>query len=270
MPAALAAKAAEFAASGAAPAVPRVAATVVLLRPAESGGGVEAYVLRRAASMAAFAGMYAFPGGGVDPADADAEVGWAGPDPARWARRLALPEPQARAVVAAAVREVFEEAGVLLAGPDAHAVVADVDTAAWEATRQALLRRERSLTGVLADAGLVLRSDLLVPWSRWITPDFEPRRYDTYFFVAALPAGQQPRHVSDEADRVHWVTPGSALAAWHAGTMAMLPPTASTLESLAEAPSVAAALAAARHGDPSRPVIPRLETVDGQPYAVVD
>ncbi|GGJ91236.1 hypothetical protein GCM10010123_21280 [Pilimelia anulata] len=270
LPPALAEKAAAFAAAGAPPAAPRVAATVVLLRPAGTGDGIEAYLLRRAATMAAFGGMYAFPGGSVDPADADAEVGWAGPDRTAWATHLGLSGAAAGAVVAAAVREVFEEAGVLLAGPGPGTVVGDVDTPAWEATRQALLRRERSLTGVLADAGLVLRSDLLVPWGRWVTPDFEPRRFDTYFFLAALPAGQRPRDVSGEADEVRWLPPADALAGWRRGELAMLPPTAGTLESLAGFADVGAALAAAAARTPVRPLQPRLELVDGRPYAVVD
>src|SRR5580693_9469824 len=92
----------------------RDAATVMLLRPAPAG--LEVYMMRRQASMAFAAGMSVFPGGSVDPRDADEEVAWAGPDAAAWGRVLDVPPEQARALVCAAVRETFEESGVVLAG----------------------------------------------------------------------------------------------------------------------------------------------------------
>ena len=147
--------------------------------------------------MAFAGGMCVFPGGGVDPRDFDHAVAWAGPPPADWAARLGVDEPMARALVCAAVRETFEESGVLLAGarpPDA--VVADTTGDDWEADRVALEARELSLTDFLDRRGLVLRSDLLGAWSGWLTPVFEPRRYRTWFFVAALPEGQLTRDVS--------------------------------------------------------------------------
>ncbi|WP_344171355.1 NUDIX hydrolase [Pilimelia columellifera] len=267
MPHSLAEKYDAYVASGALPAAPRVAATVLLLRAADAG--FEVYALRRAATMAAFGGMYAFPGGSVDPADADAAVGWAGPPRAEWAGRLALPAPQAGAVVAAAVREVFEEAGVLLAGPTPDTVLADVDTPGWEAARQGLLARERSLTGVLTDAGLVLRSDLLRPWARWVTPKFEPRRFDTYFFVALLPEGQRPRDVSGEADETVWIAPDQAVARHERGEMPMLPPTLTTLTELAACPDLTAAWSASGRRDVSRPIEPVVERgSDGAAFAV--
>src|SRR5581483_11814380 len=146
--------------------------------------GFEVYLQRRVASMNFAASMYVFPGGGVDPRDTAVQPAWAGPSPADWAERLRRDEATARAIVCAAVREVFEESGVLLAGPGPDTVVGDVSGAAWEAARVALLAREVGFAELLAREGLVLRSDLLVPWSRWITPVFEPRRFDTYFFLA--------------------------------------------------------------------------------------
>ena len=79
---------------------------------------------------------------------------------------------------------------MLLAGADADTVVGDVSGADWERARLALIARELGFAELLDRHGLVLRSDLLVPWARWITPEFEPRRFDTYFFLAALPEGQ--------------------------------------------------------------------------------
>jgi 8-oxo-dGTP pyrophosphatase MutT (NUDIX family) len=252
LPPAMEAHARRYLAGEAEPVVPRIAATVVLLRPADAG--FEVYVLRRAASMAFASGMYAFPGGGVDPADAGADLGWAGPSPREWARRLGRPAAEAQAVVCAAVREVFEEAGVLLA-----AGATDTSADGWEADRQWLVRREVHLAEVLARRGLVLRSDLLGAWARWITPEFEARRFDTHFFVAALPEGQLPRDVSGEADHTMWVRPGDAVAAFEAGRIAMLPPTVVMLRELAGYPDIAAVLAAVASRDAATPVTPRPE-----------
>ena len=224
------------------PVVARPASTVVLLRDADAG--LQVYVLRRRASMAFAAGMHAFPGGVVDPRDIDDDaVVWRGPAPAVWARRLGTSEPAARGFVCAAVRETFEEAGILLAvAPDGAGVRAGGPE--WEAERQALVARELALSDLLERRDLALRSDLLAPWAHWVTPRFEPRRYDTWFFIAALPVGQQARDVSGEADRVAWVRPGDALAAAEAGEVAMLPPTWAVLGELAAHRTVAAALAA--------------------------
>ena len=97
---------------------------------------------------------------------------------------------------------------------------------------------------MLARRRLVLRSDLLGLWARWITPEFEPRRYDTWFFVATLPAGQRARNASTEADRTAWLTPRQALHAYDRGAVQLLPPTLATLRELAGHRSAAAVLAA--------------------------
>jgi 8-oxo-dGTP pyrophosphatase MutT (NUDIX family) len=240
----LVARAREFAASGATPVQPRLAATVVLMRDA-SAGGFDVYAIRRASTMAFAAGMHAFPGGSVDPRDLDVQPDWAGPAPRVWAQRLALDEATACAVVCAAVREVFEESGVLLAGPDATGVVGDVSAPEWEAARVALLAREVGVAELLAARGLVLRSDLLAPWSHWITPEFEPRRFDTYFFLARLPAGQVTRDVGGEAAHALWAPPGDLLG------LPMLPPTFATLRGLSAYPSIDAAMDAAADRDPA-------------------
>lgn len=249
-----------FHAEGGTPATPRRAATVVLLRPGPAGP--EAYVIRRAVSMV-FGGVYAFPGGGVDPADA------ADPLPG-WDTRLGLPGPEAAAVVRAAVREVFEEAGVLLAGLDPGVVVGDVSGADWEDDRRALAAREQCLADLLGRRGLAIRDDLLAPWSRWVTPDFEPRRFDTYFFVAVLPVGQRTRDVSGEADLTRWIRPGDAVAGHAAGELPMLPPTAATLRDLAGYATPDEVLAAAAGRDAARPVQPRVRTgPDGAAWLTV-
>ena len=186
VPAALAAKAEAWPAD-AVPAVPRLSASVVLVRPAfdgqgghgqgghaQGGAGLETYLLHRHARMAFAASMVVFPGGGLDPIDE------AAPDPVR----------------ACAVRETIEETGVGLA-PEA-----------------------------------------LLDWAHWITPDPEPRRFDTRFFVAVLPTGQQARDVSGETDRAAWTAPADALAAGDRGEIGLMPPTLSILLELADAGSV--------------------------------
>ncbi|SCL20645.1 NUDIX domain-containing protein [Micromonospora nigra] len=260
-PPALVEHARRFAESGGVPAVPRVAATVLLLRPA--GDDFEVYLIRRVAAMT-FGGMYAFPGGGVDRSDSRTHLDWAGPGPQEWGGRLGLDPAAAQAVVCAAAREVFEEAGVLLAGPDAGCVVGDVSGDDWEAARVALERRDSGFADLLAARGLTFRSDLLVPWSRWITPEFEPRRFDTYFFVALLPEGQRTRDVSGEADHTLWIRPAEAHARASAGELTMLPPTLVTLAEVAACGGLDEVVRAAAGRDAASPVQPRLElSADG-------
>jgi 8-oxo-dGTP pyrophosphatase MutT (NUDIX family) len=260
----LAEHALDFYARDAEPAAPRRASTVVLLRPA--GPTFEVYVIRRAATMAFAPSLYAFPGGGVDPRDEAVQPAWAGPSPEQWAVRLGLAVAQARAVVCAAVREVFEESGVLLAGPDASTVVGDVSGAGWEAARQALVARELGFAELLTERALVLRSDLLVPWARWLTPEFEPRRYDTYFFLARLPQRQVTRDVGGEADHSLWAPPDTLAGPGHA----MLPPTRVTLHQLTAYPDVAAAMAAADGRDARSVIMPSIQLgPDGRAQLIV-
>ncbi|WP_240107828.1 NUDIX hydrolase [Streptomyces sp. MUM 203J] len=231
------------------PVTPRRAATVLLLRDGAPAGGPEVHMLRRRASMAFAGGAYAYPGGGVDPRD-EQPVRWAGPPPADWASRLGVTKAaEAQAIVCAAVRETYEEAGVLLAGPDPETVVSDTTGDDWEADRAALVARELSFAEFLDRRNLVLRSDLLGAWARWITPGFEPRRYDTWFFVAALPGGQRTRNASSEADRTVWIRPSDAAAGYDRGELLMMPPTIATLRSLTAHGSGRAALAAAADRD---------------------
>jgi 8-oxo-dGTP pyrophosphatase MutT (NUDIX family) len=238
-----------------APAVPRDAATVMLLRAAEGGGGMEVYMLRREPSMAFAPGAMVFPGGSVDGRDADEEVAWAGPDAAAWGEILAAPPDLARALVCAAVRETFEESGVLLAGESPDSVVADTTSEDWERDRNALLDRSLSLAELLTQRGLMLRSDLLRAWARWITPVVEPRRYDARFFAAALPEGQRTRDVSTEAAAVTWIEPAAAIEAGKAGEIRLWPPTAVTLAELAACGDLDTVLSGPREVAPRIPEV---------------
>ena len=240
-------------APGQPPVVPKEAASVILVR--DSPAGPEVFLLRRVRGMAFAGGMTVFPGGGVDRRDADATVAWTGPEPAWWAEAFGCDVGLARALVCAAVRETFEESGVLLAGADPASVVADTTDLAG--ARTALVARELSLAEFLAAHDLVLRADLLRPWANWLTPREELRRYDTRFFLAELPAGQRADGVTSEADHAGWRRPAEALDDWRAGRCGLLPPTWMTLSDLAEFDSVAAAMAADRRIDKVMPKVIR-------------
>jgi 8-oxo-dGTP pyrophosphatase MutT (NUDIX family) len=246
------------------PAVPRDAATVMLLR--QSLPGLEVYMLRRKPSMAFAPGAFVFPGGSVDPRDADERVAWAGPDAAEWGEVFDAPEALARALVCAAVRETFEESGVLLAGESAGSVVADTTSDEWEVDRKALLDRSISLAELLGRRGLVLRADLLRPWARWITPLVEPRRFDTRFFAAALPAGQRTRDVGGEAAEVAWVRPADAIAAGERREISLFPPTAVTLAELAACGDLETVLTGPRQ---VAPIIPEIQVREGAVWLTV-
>ncbi|WP_245974737.1 NUDIX hydrolase [Thermomonospora umbrina] len=243
----------------------RDAATVAVLRDHDEHG-LQVFMLRRVASMAFAPGAYVFPGGSVDPRDGEASIGWAGPPPGEWARAFAAGETVARELVCAAVRETFEETLVLLAGPAPDAVVDDTRGDGWEADRRALLDRSQSFAEFLGRRGLVLRSDLLRPWAHWITPAVEPKRYDTRFFVAAIPEGQRARDVSTEADRAVWVRPADAVDHAMRGEWFVMPPTLATLSELAACDTVADVLATEREIVAYEP---RAEIIDGAAYLVL-
>jgi len=264
LPGELAGPARDILAGHQAPAVPRDAATVMLLRSRPAG--LEVYMLRRKPTMAFAPGAYVFPGGSVDARDADEQVAWTGPDAAEWGRIFDAPASLARALVCAAVRETFEESGVLLAGESADSVVADTTSDEWEADRHALLDRSVSLAGLLSRRRLVLRADLLRPWSRWITPVVEPRRFDTRFFAAALPAGQRTRDVGGEASEVAWVRPAEALQAGERGEIRLFPPTAVTLSELADCGTMETVLAGPRQ---VAPIIPEVQLREGAVWLTV-
>lgn len=238
------------------PAEPRHAATVILLR--DGNQGPEVYLLRRAGSMAFAAGAFVFPGGSVDARDTDlGDESWVGTPPSQWAATLSSDEPTARALVCAAVRETFEESGVMLAGADEDSVVADTSGDDWESDRLALLDHSLSMAELLERRGLRLRADLLHGWAHWLTPEVEPKRFDTRFFVAALPAGQRTRDVGGEADRVAWMRPADAVAGSERGELMLMPPTLAALKDLSAYGSMQEALTAASQREVRR-IMPKL------------
>jgi 8-oxo-dGTP pyrophosphatase MutT (NUDIX family) len=237
------------------PAVPRPAATVLLLRDADGERPLQVFLQRRVAGMAFAGGMTVFPGGGVDASDQPEPALWSGPDPSWWGERFLAEPGFAARLVLAAVRETFEECGVLLAARPDGAVP---DASVLAAGRADLVARRRTLSEVLAESGLLLRADLLDAWARWITPEESPRRYDTAFFVAAVPAGQEADAHTTEALEAAWWYPEDALARWKAGEMELMAPTFRTLQEIAAFPDAAAVLAAAALRE-AHPVIPRVK-----------
>lgn len=226
---------------------PRPAATVMLVRDAPE---LEVFLLRRTPRASFVAGHYVFPGGGVDPQDADPEL---------VARCVGLDDAAASALIGvergglawwvAAVRESFEEAGVLLAcdATGAPVDVADPRAAAdLRAARRALQRRELAFADLVAARDLRLDAGALVPFSRWVTPEVSPRRFDTWFFVAAAPAGHDYRHDDGETVASEWLTPAAALARAAAGDLPIILPTELTLGALGAFAGTAELLAAAR------------------------
>ncbi|OBK62636.1 NUDIX hydrolase [Mycobacterium gordonae] len=231
----------------------RPAATVMLVRDAP--GGLNIFLMRRHSAMEFAPGVIVFPGGGVDDRDRNADIAWAGPPPDWWAQRFGIETDLAIALVCSAARETFEESGVLFAGPadDPDSIVGDASV--YRESRHALADRTLSFADFLRREKLVLRSDLLRPWANWVTPEAErTRRYDTYFFVAALPEGQRADGENTESDLSGWALPQDAIADFEAGRNVLLPPTWTQLDSLAGR-SVAEVLAVERQIVPIQPLL---------------
>jgi 8-oxo-dGTP pyrophosphatase MutT (NUDIX family) len=256
---------------GGSDATPRNASTVILLR--ECGDGpYELFFVRRGRNQAFMRGAYVFPGGSLDAADADPELIMAclGGFQAADARRLLQEPDQAEAVAlglfVAAIRETFEEAGVLLArDSDGNTVDLSAPERAdrFAGYRLELHEKRKTLQEMARREGLLFAPDLLIPYSHWITPQVESRRFDTRFFLAKLPVGQDPVHDRMELTDSRWMTPDLALAEHAAGRIVLMPPTLKTAEELRDFPDVDRLMAAAR-SKPIPTILPdAFETPDG-------
>jgi len=224
---------------------PRDAASVVMLRDATSG--LEVFLLKRAAASDVLGGAYVFPGGKVDAADAALADRL---DQPAATLHAALGETNttvehAVACYVAALREAFEESGVLYAR---HA------SAQQLAQAQALLRQGLGFAAILRALDLRLDTAALQPWSRWITPrmaSVSSKRFDTRFFVAAVPAQQTARHDDREATHSVWLAPRAALLQYRDGLIDLAPPQIMSLAHLARHASVASVLTEARGKPPA-------------------
>ena len=229
----------------------RPAATVMLV---DDRPDLHVLMLRRHARQAFAGDMWVYPGGAVDVADAaEAAPHCDGLDDRTASRRLGV-DAGGLAYWVAAVRECFEEAGVLFATlPDDAGAVERL-----AAHRDALNRHEVAFGDIVTAEGLRLQVDRLHPVAHWITPLGPPRRFDTRFFLAAFPEGQVAAHDDGEAVHHEWVRPAEAVEAWRAERMAMMSPTARMLMCLAPFTSAADVAAAAAAGLPPDQVrVPR-------------
>lgn len=241
----------------------RLAATVLLVRDGRQG--LEVWVQERVSTMPNYPGMTVFPGGGVDrrdfPEDPHCAKLWAGRPVAELATSMNMPVTSAYAVVLAAVRELFEETGTLLAVHDDGSPVADA--APFHAERLALESHRLPLTEVLRRGALKVHADLLRPWARWVGTSERGNKFDTTSFLAVQPAGQEPDEASSETDSAGWFPPGLLLDGWRTGLVRLVIPTWAQLNRLAGCRTVAEALAEAEHSDMS-PVVG--DPVDDERY----
>jgi 8-oxo-dGTP pyrophosphatase MutT (NUDIX family) len=227
------------------PAPTRPAATVLLVR--DSRDGPEFLLLRRHGRSGFAAGAWVFPGGVVDGGDQDLGLveRMDGPTPMRWAERLGLPDPaDAVSFVVAAVREAFEETGILLARVADDATNPGAAQEGLDIARRALLAEVVDLRQVMATRSLRIMGDRLLYLAHWITPEPEPRRYDTRFFLARVdPDAVCTPHEAEMTESV-WLTARGAVHFFESGSLKMLPPTVHTLRRLAGYESVDAIFAA--------------------------
>jgi 8-oxo-dGTP pyrophosphatase MutT (NUDIX family) len=226
------------------PSNPRPAATVVVLR--DGANGPEVFMVRRHESTAFMGGAHVFPGGRVDAADRDAASTWCDGMTHAVEQLPDLAPEDAVAYHIAAARELFEEAGVLLArdpagrvvsltGPDVHA--------RFKAYRYAVHDGATTLRQVVESERLRLSLDALVLFAHWVTPPIDTRQFDTRFFMARVPPDQAPAHDDTETTQSAWITPADALHQARCGDIVLPPPTWTTLRELEPFGSVVDALA---------------------------
>lgn len=242
------------------PRPPRLSATVLLVR--DGARGLEVFMVERHHQIDFATGALVFPGGQVDEADGDAALA------ARCAG--AGLDEAARVLRVAAIRETFEESGVLLARSRGASGLVDAERLRGiEARHRAALNAgERTLGEIAAAEDLELACDLLVPFAHWITPVFMPKRFDTWFFLVAAPTDQVALHDGHESVDSVWITPGDAEADRSAGRRTIIFPTLLNVRKLGRAATVADALAQARSG-PIVTVLPRVERRGKTPMMVL-
>ncbi|MBF0529495.1 MAG: NUDIX hydrolase [Deltaproteobacteria bacterium] len=228
-------------------AAPLPASTVILMRDGRESP-FEVLLMRRHHQQSFMSGAYVFPGGRVDDDDRRPDPSFVvgRTDDQVWEsfRDPNLDHESALGYYLAAVRETFEEAGVLLAdrrNSDNRPLSSD----RLASYRAGLHDGRVSLEKIAVEAGVQIRLDWLLPYSHWITPEAERKRFDTRFFLARLPEGQETRHDEVEMSDSLWVTPREAINGFNAGRIILVPPTLVTLEELAEMASIEQAIALA-------------------------
>lgn len=215
--------------------------SVILLAPGD-GVGFRVFLLKRAGGSSFMPNRFVFPGGKVEPSD--------GADPA------SLP-----AAVACAVRELWEESGVLLAGP--AQALAGLSEGELAEARNRVDRGQAGLADTLAGLGLVPDEQALWPYARWVTPKARPQRFDARFFLALLPEGQRAESDQRETSVGLWLSPAQALAENQAGNVELAPPQVRILGELAQETSLASLMSTPRP-DWDQPIEPILWAKDGK------
>lgn len=191
-----------------APRAVRRASSVVLVR--DSAAGVETYLGYRPGASPL--GTVAFPGGSIEASDEN-DIPWFGPSLSQWSARLGILDHRlVRAHIVCAIRELFEETGVLLAGHDALSIVENSFSEDWMAAREAVAGQDKSFESVLTKRGLGLRTDLLRPLSHWVSPAFAHRRFDTWYFAAAMPLRQGPSLLHGKGQWAAWKPAAQVIA----------------------------------------------------------
>jgi 8-oxo-dGTP pyrophosphatase MutT (NUDIX family) len=251
------------------PATPVPAATLVLLRD-RSAGAFDVLLIRRHGASSFAAGDFVFPGGKIEAADApDGAAAWCrGLDPIGAARALGLDSPADRALGhwIGVIRETFEEVGILLAYAE-DGRPARLDDGRSEDYRRACQDDHQAFWEMLRIERLTLATDGLVYFAHWITPEAQPLRFDTRFFAAAMPAGQEASADEREITEVRWLAPREALDANARGELPLRNPTVKNLELFDGARSAAAALERLR-GREVRTILPRV-IMDGDTRRVL-
>jgi 8-oxo-dGTP pyrophosphatase MutT (NUDIX family) len=245
----------------------RMAATVLIV---DERPDLQVLMIERNARSVFAGSMWVYPGGAVDLADASAEAdaAVAGITDAEASAQLGVAHGGIAHWVAA-LRETFEETGVLLTqgseGPDmADPVVAG----RFAAHRDAVNNGTLNFIDMVRSEGIVLDGSTVHPVARWVTPVGPPRRFDAWFFVAAMPPGQKPQHDDNEAVAHQWVVPSTALASAAASEMAMMTPTISVLERLATFTTAQQAIGAARAANSADDEVIRIRVADDGTHAI--
>jgi 8-oxo-dGTP pyrophosphatase MutT (NUDIX family) len=254
--------AAEAVGPGRVPPTPRPAAGVILAR--DAAWGPEVLLVRRRADMGFAAGAHVFPGGTLDEEDGD--PGWpdllSAPPPAAVAGAADPGGPSGLAFVVAALREMFEETGVLLT------IGAQPARGSLIAARESLVSGRRSFIDIVRGLDVRLAADRLVLCARWITPEALSRRYDARFFLAEAPPDVEVTAERGELVEHVWITPGAALRRYFGHQFRMLFPTAKTLGWLENGDSVAEWRQRFLRQE-VRPILPRLRRFDGEVLPVL-
>ena len=241
---------------------PKPSSTILLVR--DSASDMEVFMVQRHHQIDFARGAMVFPGGKVEPSDEAPALR----DHCSGIEDMGDVEI---AVRVAAIRETFEECGVLLARPlRSDSLVDAARLAQLEATRRSALRDgELALSELVEEEELVLACDLLVHFAHWITPTILPRRFNTHFFLAVAPPDQLALHDGEESIDSIWITPAEAVVEAEAGRRTIIYPTLLNLKKLGRSHNVAEAIEAARR-DTIVTVLPRLgEGEDGEPVLCI-